>query len=328
MKLENSGRIGAKPERLRRGHDRENNPGAQHGPDQHPGNGELGLPDFLAQGRGLLEAREREQTERKPHGDRRDTDTGCRDEKIPQRRVSLRPVPLMHQHQHRAGHQQHGNDGNALENEQHQAGAARRNDAQRPDHQGGHHRQAEARRVAPEIDPLQEIGAKQTEGAETDDREAEIGAEQRPSGNQPGTGTENRRHEPVGGARIGMVTRQSREAPCHQQHDNGREREDERNHPADMRGRLLRIQIHRQGGSHPGDGDRDSVPGADTLEQDDRRIDRRTILHTMKLACGCSCVEIRNKNPLLLKREPHFVFEPMIHQQARWAPSPIGRGVG
>ena len=146
------------------------------------------------------------------------------------------------------------------------------------------HGQAETGRAVPETEALQEIGAKETDGPDPNDCKAEIGPEQRPSRNQPGAGTENRRHESIGRARIGMVAGQSRKAPCHQQHDNGGQCEDERNHPADMFGRLLRIQVHRQRGSHAGDGDGNGIPGADTLEQDDGRIDRRTIRHAVKLA--------------------------------------------
>jgi hypothetical protein len=75
----------------------------------------------------------------------------------------------------------------------------------------------------------------------------------------------------------------------HQQHNNRGQREHERNHPADMLGRLLWIQIHGHRGGHPRDGDSNGIPGADTLEQDDGRIHRRTILHVVKLARARVC---------------------------------------
>ena len=190
----------------------------------------------------------------------------------------------MNQPQHRAGQKQHGNDGNAFENDQDEAGATRGNDAERRDHQSSHHRQGEAGCAAPEIEPVQKVGAEQTNGPDADDREAKISPEQHPSGHQPGAGTQDRGHESIGGARIGMITGQSRKAPRHQQHDKGGQCEDERDHPADMLGRLLRIQVHGQGGSHAGDRDGDGIPGADTLEQDDGRIDRGTMRHVVKLA--------------------------------------------
>ena len=150
----------------------------------------------------------------------------------------------------------------------------------------------------PKADTLDEIGAEQTERAETNDGEAEVGSEQRPPGNQAGPRTEDRRDEPIGGARVGMFAGQSRKAPGDQQHDQGGQSEDQRNHPADMLGRFLRIEVHRHGGSHPGDCDRDGVPGTGALEQDGRRIDggtllinRGTILHPAKLACAVLQVE-------------------------------------
>jgi hypothetical protein len=150
----------------------------------------------------------------------------------------------------------------------------------------GQHRQAEARRVAPEIEALQQVGAEQTDAGETDDDKAEISPEQRPPGDQPGTGTQDRRHEAVGGAGIGMLVGQARETPCHQQHDQGGQQEDERNHPADMLGRLLRIQVHRHRGRHARDGDSDRTPGADALEQDGGRIDRGTVVHLGETGTG------------------------------------------
>jgi hypothetical protein len=280
---------------LRRGHEREHNAGGEHGPDQDPGDGEPRPLHLLAQRCGLLEAREGEQAERQPERDRRGADAGCRDEQFAQWRVGLRAVPLRDQHQHRAGHQQHGHDGNAFEHEQHQAGAPRGNDAKRPDHHGGHQRQAEARGIAPEIEALQEIGAEQAGGANTHHGKAEIGPEQRPSGNQSRARAQDRRHEPIGRARIGMVARQSRKAPCHQQHDNGGQREDERDHAAHMVGRLLRVQVHRHRGSHPCDSDGNRVPGADALEQDGRRIDGRTIRHAVRLARAQLQVELTTR---------------------------------
>ena len=195
-------------------------------------------------------------------------------------------MSLRHQQQHRASHQHHGNDGNAFENDQHQAGAPRRNDAQRRQHHGGQHCQAEAGRIAPEIKALQEVGAEQTERPEADDGKAEIGPEQRPARNQPGAGTQDRRHEPIGGAGIGMLVRQAREAPCHQQHDHRRQQEDERNHAADMLGRLLRVQVHRHRGRHARDGDSDGTPCADAFEQDGGRVNRRTIVHIGETGMG------------------------------------------
>jgi hypothetical protein len=205
---------------------------------------------------------------------------------VAQRRVALRPMPLRHQQQHCAGHQHHGGDGNAFEHDQHQAGAARGHDAQRRHHHGGQHRQHHARGVAPEIEALQEIGAEQADGGETDSGKAEISAKQRPSRNQARTGTENRRDEPIGGAGIGMLMRQARETPGHQQHHQGGEGEDERNHAPDMFGRLLRIQVHRHGRRHARDGDSDCAPGADSLEQDGGRVDCGTIVHGGETGMG------------------------------------------
>jgi hypothetical protein len=80
-----------------------------------------------------------------------------------------------------------------------------------------------------------------------------------------------------------VVTGQARKAPCHHHYDEGGQREHERNHPADMFGRLLRIQVHRHRGRHPGDGDGDRIPGAGTLEQDGGRIDRSAMGHAVRL---------------------------------------------
>jgi hypothetical protein len=285
--------ISPESQRLGRGHHREHDAGAEHGPDQDPRDGEPGMLDLLAQGRDLLKAGEGQEPKREPERDRRGAHARGGDEEIAHRRVALRPVPLRHDEQHRAGHQQHGRDGDAFEDDQDEAGAARGNDAQRADHHGGQRGQREARGVAPEVEPLQQVGAEQPDRRETDGREAEIGAEQRPAGDQPGAGTEHRPYEAVGRARIGMVMRQAREAPRHHQHDDGGEREDERHHPPNMLGRLLRIEVHGHRGRHARDRDGDGIPGADALEQDDVRIDRRALSHGAKLACPRLQVEHR-----------------------------------
>ena len=274
-----------------RGHDREDNARTQDGPDQNARDREHRLFDFLAQRRDLLEAREGEQTERQPHGDGGGAHAFRRDEQIAQRRVASRSMPLEHQQQHRAGQQQHRRDGDAFKHDEHKPGAARWNDAQRRHHHGGQQRQDEALRAVPETGALQKIGAEQAERAETDDGKAEVGPEQGPPGHQSGARTQDRSDESIRRAGVRMIAREPRKAPRDQQHDEGGQREDERHHAADMFGRLLRIQVHRQGGRHSGDGDRDGIPGADALEQDRMRVDRRAIRHAVKLARAESRVE-------------------------------------
>jgi hypothetical protein len=83
-----------------------------------------------------------------------------------------------------------------------------------------------------------------------------------------------------------MLVGQAREAPCHQQHDHRRQQEDERNHAADMLGRLLRVQVHRHRGRHARDGNSDGTPCADAFEQDDGRVNRRTIVHIGETGMG------------------------------------------
>ncbi len=246
----------------------------------------LRLAYFLAQRRDLFEARKREQAKRKPQRDRRGADTGGRDEQIPQRGVARRSMSLENAHNHRKGQNQHGDHGHAFEDDQHKAGAPCGDDAERSDNQGRDPGQDKTGRRLPQGKPLQQIGSEEADGTETDDGKAEIGPKQRPSRDQARARAEDCAHEPIGGAGVGMVAGQSRKTPRHQQHDERGECEDERNHATDMFGGLLGIEIHGHRGRHPGDGDRDGIPGADALEQDGGGIDGGATRHDGKLARG------------------------------------------
>ena len=163
-----AGPIGAEPQRLGGRHERENDSGAEDGPDQHAGDREPRLRDFLAQAsRPARSPRRTAVRTRVPMAMAEAPTPAAGIEQIRQRGIVLRSMSLRHQQQHRASHQHHGNDGNAFENDQHQAGAPRRNNAQRRQHHGGQHRQAEAGRIAPEIKALQEVGAEQTGTADS-----------------------------------------------------------------------------------------------------------------------------------------------------------------
>jgi hypothetical protein len=114
--------------------------------------------------------------------------------------------------------------------------------------------------IRPDADPGEERLAEEPDLGRRSRREREVGAEERPPGEEPGAGPERHARERVHRPRVAEALRQPDERVRHEHDAHGRRDERQRHRLPDERGGHSAVERHGRGRRHDRDRQRDRLP--------------------------------------------------------------------